>query len=200
VVVIPLLARSSIAIPWLREQAARLKLSTEGDSLFATRPGRLPWAWTAIFAFAFLGWSHVMAGQFARHKQEIIAAPALDRFLEIHAEWRQAHGRRPVIFHSYDWGGYLTWHGWPEVRNWIDDRNEVQGKQRIEDYFTVLRTEPGWEDKFNRANVDLICIEPGAALTSRLAEDRRWKERYRDRYAVIFERQAPAGQGGPTRR
>jgi hypothetical protein len=198
VVAAPLLARSSVAIPWLRETAARLKLSTEGDSLFAARPGPLPWAWTAAFAVGLLGWSQVMAGQFARHKQEIIAAPALDRFLEIHAEWREAHGRRPVIFHSYDWGGYLTWHGWPEVRNWIDDRNEVQGKERIQDYFSILNTEPGWAQKLDRAGVDLICVESGAALTYRLAEDKRWKERYRDRYAVIFERRAN-GQGGPPR-
>ena len=33
----------------------------------------------------------------------------------------EAAGGHPVIFHSYAWGGYLTWHGWPDCRNWIDD-------------------------------------------------------------------------------
>jgi hypothetical protein len=191
VIAAPLLARSSVAIPWLREQATRWKLSAEGDSLFAPRPGRLSWAWSGAVALALLGWAWCAQGQFARHKEEIIAAPALDRFLAIHAEWRQAHGRRPVIFHSYDWGGYLTWHGWPEVRNWIDDRNEVQGRERVEQYFAILKTEPGWDEALDRANVDLICIESGAALTYRLAESQRWRERYRDHYAVIFERRRP---------
>jgi hypothetical protein len=188
VVAAPLLARSSAAIPWLLAQARRLQLSAEGDGLFATRPGPAPWAWTAAFALGLLGWAVGLEGRFARHKPEIIAAPALDHFLEVHAEWRQAHGRRPVVFHSYDWGGYLTWHGWPEVRNWIDDRNEVQGKERIQEYFEVLKTHPGWEGKLDRAGVDLICIESGAALAYRLAESKAWKERYRDDYAVIFER------------
>jgi hypothetical protein len=192
VVAAPLLARSSVAIPWLQEVARRLQLSAEGDSLFATRPGPAPWLWTAVFCVTLFGWARAAQGQFARHKPEIIAAPALDRFLEIHAEWRATHGRRPVIFHSYDWGGYLTWHGWPEVRNWIDDRNEVQGKERIEEYFAVLRAEPGWEQKLDAARVELICVESGAPLTTRLGGSRRWKERYRDDYAVIFER-VPAG-------
>ncbi len=193
VIATPLLARSSAAIPWLREQAERWKLS-EGEGLFAPRPGPLPWAWTGAFALALLGWAYGAQGQFAQHKQEIIAAPALDRFLEVHSEWRQAHGQRPVVFHSYDWGGYLTWHGWPEVRNWIDDRNEVQGKERIEQYFAILKTDPGWEEALDRAGVDLICIESGAALTYRLTESKRWKERYRDTFAVIFERRVPSGR------
>jgi hypothetical protein len=188
VVAAPLLARSSAAIPWCLELAGRLKLSAAGASPFAARPGPAPWAWSVLFALALLGGARAAEGRLACHKPEIIASAALDRFLEIHAEWRQAHGRRPVIFHSYDWGGYLTWHGWPEVKNWIDDRNEVQGKERIEDYFAILRTEPGWEGKLDRAGVELICVESGAQLTYRLAESRRWRERYRDRYAVIFER------------
>jgi hypothetical protein len=189
VVAVPLLARSSMAIPWCLELARRCKLSAGGDSLFATRtPGRATWAWSVLFALALLGGARALEGRLARHKPEIIAAPALDRFLEIHAQWRQAHGRRPVIFHSYDWGGYLTWHGWPAVKNWIDDRNEVQGKDRIVEYFAILRTEPGWEGKLDRAGVDLICVESGAQLTFRLAESRRWRQRYRDHYAVVFER------------
>jgi hypothetical protein len=94
-----------------------------------------------------------------------------------------------VVFHSYDWGGYLTWHGGPGFRNWIDDRNEVQGKEHIQDYFAILQTDPGWDEKLERARVALVCVESGAPLAYRLAEQpRRWRELYRDRYAVIFER------------
>jgi hypothetical protein len=175
----------------LREAARRSRLSAQGDSLFATRPGPAPWLWTAVFALVLLGWARPAQGQFACHKQEIIAAPALDRFLAIHAEWRRGHGRRPVVFHSYDWGGYLTWHGWPEVLNWVDDRNEVQGRERVEEYFSILRAAPGWEAKLAAAGVDLVCVESGASLTDRLAESPHWKERYRDHYAVTFERVTP---------
>ena len=88
-----------------------------------------------------LGIACGVEGRIARHQPEIIAAAALDRFLQIHEEWRQTHDRRPVVFHSYDWGGYLTWHGGPDFRNWIDDRNEVQGKEHIQEYFAILGTD-----------------------------------------------------------
>jgi hypothetical protein len=196
VIVVPLLARSSMAIPWLHEQARRLRLSASDDSLFAVRPGPTPWVWAVVFALALLGWARSAQGRFAYHKPEIIATPALDRFLEIHARWWAEHGRRPVIFHSYDWGGYLTWHGWPEVRNWIDDRNEVQGKERIQDYFTILHTRPGWEQKLDHAGIDLVCVESGAELPLHLATNPAWKELYRDDYAVIFERVVPRRPDG----
>ncbi len=188
VVTAPLLARSSVAVPWLRELADRLELSKDGESVFVARPGPAGWAWTLLVPLGLFGWAKAEEGKFAVHKQEIVASRALDRFLEVHREWREEHGRRPVVFHSYDWGGYLTWHGWPEVKNWIDDRNEAQGKERVQEYFSVLRAEPGWAGKLDRAGVDLICVESGAELTRRLAESPRWQKRYRDDYAVIFER------------
>jgi hypothetical protein len=192
VVAVPLMARASVAIPWLQDLARRLDLSAKDGGLFAPRAGASPWLWSGAAALGLLGWARAAEGGFARHKPEIIAAPALDTFLELHAGWREAHGRRPVVFHSYDWGGYLTWHGWPEVRNWIDDRNEVQGKERVQEYFAILKAEPGWEGKLDRAGVELICVESGAALTDRLAASPGWRERYRDDYAVIFERVRPA--------
>ncbi len=122
------------------------------------------------------------ASRSAHHRDQ-----ALDRLLTMHREWKKQHGHAPVLFHSYDWGGYLTWHGWPEVLNWIDDRNEVQGKQHIQHHFALRDAEPGWEREIEP--FDLVCIETDAALTYRLAEmPHRWHERYRDDYAVIFER------------
>src|SRR5262245_33618921 len=134
VVAVPLLARSSVEIPYLVGLARRLKLTATGDSLFATTRGPAGWLWSAVAALALIAAAKGMEGRFAFHRQEIIASRALDRLLELHADRRERHGRRPVVFHGYDWGGYLTWHGWPEVLNWIDDRNEVQGEKRVKEY------------------------------------------------------------------
>jgi hypothetical protein len=214
VIAVPLLARASVEIPYLQEAARRFKLTAEPGSLFFTRVGRSWWLWSVLFAAGVGVWAYASQGgirqQQAKREQEmaialrqegdgktlhkselIIARKALDEFLDVAREWQGKHGRRPILFHSYDWGGYLTWHGWrpgPEgLLNWIDDRNEVQGRPRVEEYFEILRAEPGWEEKL--ARVDLICVESGAALTYRLEADRsRFRERYRDPYAVIFER------------
>ena len=129
-------------------------------------------------------------GRFAYHKQEIIPSRALDELLRIHQERTASEAKPPVIFHAYDWGGYLTWHGWPRVRNWIDDRNEVQGKEHVEAYFSLLRAEPGWRETFRDADVALVCVFPEAPLARRLAREAGWEERYRDEHAVIFARRA----------
>ncbi len=192
IVVVPLLARSSVRISWLQQRASHFLASGEGGGLFAARPGALPWLWSIVGAVFLLGVARCSEGRLARHLPDIIPSEALDRFLQIHREWRQTHGQRPVVFHSYDWGGYMTWHGGSDFRNWIDDRNEVQGKEHIQDYFSILGTDPCWDDKLERANVQLICIQPNAPLTFRLAESPLWQELYRDTWAVIFERRATA--------
>jgi hypothetical protein len=202
VLAVPVMARASAEVPWLQALAGRWGQAGEGKGLFAPWMGRLPWAWSAAIALAFLGWARWQEGRFARHKHDFIPVTALDRLLELHRERPQA-----VVFHGYDWGGYLTWHGWPGFRNWIDDRNEVQGKEHIEEYFSIVRADPGWEQKLDRAGVAFVCLHPGAPLAlclgEREGEGQRlaavtgagslavgddWREVYRDRFAVIFER------------
>jgi hypothetical protein len=189
VLVIPLLARSSLEITWLQELARRWLDAGRGGRLFNVSPRRAPWLGSLLGALLLLLFARCVEGRLARHHSDILPVQALDRFLRIHEDWRREHGRRPVVFHSYDWGGYLTWHGGPDFRNWIDDRNEVQGKEHIQDYFSILNTEPGWNEKLDRAHVQLICLQVNAPLTFRLTErSALWREHYRDAWAVIFER------------
>ncbi|MFO0927474.1 MAG: hypothetical protein U0736_10605 [Gemmataceae bacterium] len=193
VVAVPIMARSSMAIAFLRTTAARFGLNAEPGSLFFTPPGRVPWVWSLVCAVGVLGLAKTQEGRFARHGQQMIASHALDELITMAGEWQKRTHRRPVIFHGYDWGGYLTWHGWSELLNWIDDRNEVQGRARIEDYFATLRADGGWEERL--ARVDFVCIAPATPLARRLHDDNGWRERYRDEYAVIYERSAQ----GPAR-
>jgi hypothetical protein len=188
VIVTPLLARASLHIPWLQQLSRRFLAAEEGNRLFLVHPRPAPWAWSVLGALALLGVAWCVEGRLAKHQPEIIPAHALDRFLHIQEERRLQYGCRPIVFHSYDWGGYLTWHGGPHFRNWIDDRNEVQGREHIENYFAILRTDAGWNVKLAQAGVQLICIQPNAPLAFRLSERADWRERYRDDWAVIFER------------
>jgi hypothetical protein len=186
VVAVPTMARLSTHIHSLEDLATRLNLTTGPGSLFHTPRGSSPWLASLLIAVALLGWSRYAEGTFAVHDQKIIASESLDRLLEMTR--RQAEqGERPKIFHAYDWGGYLTWHGWPSILNWIDDRNEVQGKDRIQRYFSLLAVEPGWEQHL--ANIDWVCIDPKTPLAAKLlADPKHWKKHPRDAHAVIFER------------
>ena len=189
VVVIPLLARSSLALPWVDEQMKRFRNGGEGSRWSGVPRDAVPWFGSILGAVLLLVLARGVEGRLAHHQPDIFPAHALDRFLRIHREWQSEHGRRPVVFHSYDWGGYLTWHGGPGFRNGIDDRNEVQGKEQIQEYFSILETEPGWDQKLERASVVFVCVDVNTPLAHRLAErSSAWRERYRDAWAVVFER------------
>ncbi len=112
VVAVPLMARSSMAIPYLHELARRWRLSEPG-SFFAMPVKASAWPWSFAFTAGLSIGAVLASGEVARHGQRIIATQALDRLLTMHREWKKQHGHAPVLFHSYDWGGYLTWHGWP---------------------------------------------------------------------------------------
>ena len=180
VVAVPMLARTSTEVPWLKAVLDRMKLSADARAFWGARPQSAPSLYSAIAALALLGWARGSDGVFHHHPQYIPAA-ALDRLLEV------CHGR--IVFHDYNWGGYLTWHGWPGFLNWIDDRNEVQGQEHVKDYFALIHTEPGWQQRLREADIQLVAIHPQTPLAYRLSESNAWKSLHRDEYAVIFERQ-----------
>jgi hypothetical protein len=190
-IVTPLLARSSVEIPWLRALAERLRQAAPDSFLFLPGRARVIGLWSPVVVVCLLSWARGAQGHFARHQPEMVPCQALDHLVAVHARWCEVHGREPIVFHNYNWGGYLTWHGWPAVQNWIDDRNEVQGEDHVRAYFAIVNTDPGWQERL--AAVDLIAMHPDAALTYRLAESAGWQETYRDAYAVLFER-APASR------
>jgi hypothetical protein len=168
-VAVPVMARSSMAIPWIEKCFASLQ-SASGPEQPIALPARSPWVWTAVFAALLILASVFIKGRYARLLPDMIPTEALDELLKRHEE-------RPsvAVFHSYDWGGYLTWHGWhsngPRLLNWIDDRNEVQGREHVEEYYSILDAQPGWEQKLDRDRVELIGIEAGAPLAQRLNKD-----------------------------
>jgi hypothetical protein len=175
----PTMARAAASIPWLRRVAERFSAFTAPP----TRPAA--WLGTAVVALAVLLWAH-FSPSFARHNPALIPADALDRVLE---ESREGN---PVVFHEYNWGGYLTWHGWPNFRTWIDDRNEVQGEAHIKEFFAIRNAEQGWEEKLT--GVDLVAVNPATPLADRLARDARWRQIYREKeYAVVYRR-VPSAQ------
>jgi hypothetical protein len=165
-IAVPVMARSSLGIPLLEMLFALRESPTEAGET-AAPPPQSGWAWTASIAVMVLGASVFIRGSYARIMPAMIPTDALAVLLK-------RHDARPdaVVFHSYDWGGYLTWHGWhpsgPSLLNWIDDRNEVQGHEHVEEYFTILDAGPGWEAKLDRDLIELIAIEAGAPLAQRL--------------------------------
>ena len=83
-----------------------------------------------------------LAGPSRPVHQDLMPSEALDRLLAIY------RGER--VFHSANWGGYLTWHGWdlkPRFKTWIDDRLDVHGREHTDSYRSLLGAPPDWEWK-----------------------------------------------------
>jgi hypothetical protein len=185
-IAVPLLARSSMGLPGLAELGERFGFPRNEGNLFSRPANASPWLWSAVAALGLLGWARLAEGRFAHHRPEHIPTTALDRLLQIHRN-------RPSvrIFHGYDWGGYLIWHGWPSLRTWIDDRNLANDKENVDTYYALLRADPGWEAILDKAGVELVCVQPNAPLVRRLGERPGWREVFRDSFAVILEKIPP---------
>jgi len=176
VITVPLLAR-------LSQDLCTRYLGGRGSAL--PLPGtfrREGFAGVLLIGLSLLVWARWTDG-YSRHDPSRLPTAALAHVV----------GNFPgqVVFHNYGWGGWLTWHGWPQVKNWIDDRNEVQGQQHIEQYFQIMQARPGWEDLLRAGGVQVACLPVAAPLTAVLAERPDWVERYRDEYAAVYQRNEP---------
>jgi hypothetical protein len=198
-VVTPLLARSAAEVPALENLATRLKSGMDTGTVFTAWRGPEPLLWSVAAGLAIFAGSRLLQGRVARISPAIVPTEALDRLLALRDCKPDA-----VVFHGYDWGGYLTWHGWrPDgqgLRNWIDDRNEVQGREHVEEYFAILRAAPGWQGRLQTEAVLFVCIPPDVPLAYRLAETEGWRKVYDDPFAVIFVRESANTNAGHVAR
>lgn len=85
------------------------------------------------------------------------------------------------------------------VQVFLDDRVDMYPVPVIEDYLTVLRGRPGWDDVLDRWEVDAIVWPRGEPLEALLADDERWVRSYEDPTTFIACRRAsgvcPTGAG-----
>lgn len=92
------------------------------------------------------------------------------------------------LFHTPDWGGYLTWRFFPQRVATIDDRNELNGKERYEAYLSIARAKPGWRKALADGSYTMILTAPDTTLAGALEGVEDWIEEYRDDRAVVFSR------------
>jgi hypothetical protein len=97
---------------------------------------------------------------------------------------------KPVgnLYNSYNWGGYLIWRMYPQVRVYIDGRADVYGDSFIFDYLSIYDAESAWQDKLNNQAVQTVLIEPDSPLANVLGQSPAWHIAYTDKYSTIFEK------------
>ncbi len=103
-------------------------------------------------------------------------------------EFIREHGlAEKRVYNSYNWGGYLIWHG---LRVFIDGRADVYGDAFIHEYMLAYWLQGDWRVPLEHYDVDYILIESELPLARLLEERDDWVRVYQDRLAVIFVRSA----------
>jgi hypothetical protein len=102
-----------------------------------------------------------------------------------------AHGAAR-LFHTPNWGGYLTYRLWPRVRPFIDDRNELNGRQIYEDFFTLSNLGAGWEQILDKYRFDGLLLAPGMPLVAMARRLPEWTLVHEDTQAILFWRRLEA--------
>ena len=146
------------------------------DDFFQVRAGG--WIGFAITVAVLAGWA--ATGKPLDHDRDIYPCDGLRELVRRH---------RPgeVVLNSPNYGGFLIWHAWPDLPVWIDDRNEVYGRDWYESYFELERTGPGWEHRLAEWNPYWIAIPTDRPLTYRLRErGNEWEVVYEDKLMTLF--------------
>jgi hypothetical protein len=95
------------------------------------------------------------------------------------------------IYNPLWWGGYLTWQLYPHVRVSMDGRNiSLYSDAMVVENLKFYTDASGVADVDTplRYRTDLLLVPANAPVLSRIAQDSRWRQIFRDRDATIFER------------
>ncbi|HJP90504.1 MAG TPA: hypothetical protein VJ875_01020 [Pyrinomonadaceae bacterium] len=85
------------------------------------------------------------------------------------------------------WGGYLIWN-MPSNPVYIDGRIDMYGDEFVREYMNIILGYVDWRGPFDRYGVQIVIIEPKAALATELRKASDWQQVYHDELAVVFAR------------
>lgn len=185
VVALPTLAALSCHVPWLKKMAiwATAWLRSETRESLLETPRKSPYFVSLVFAGVLLFGSRWMGDFATQQSLGLLPTAALDKFLTTY------RGER--VFHSGNWGGYLTWHGWnltPRFKTWIDDRIDVHGREQTERYYAIMAARPDWEHMLEEDGVEMLCLPIDAQVTAYVERSANWEELFREGEVAAFRR------------
>ena len=103
------------------------------------------------------------------------------------AEFVAEEGYAGPLYNDFNWGGYLMW-ALPTMPVAIDGRTNLHGDERIERHGAVWSGLPGWEKDIDLSAAGVVIAAKDQALVSLLRLDKRFREVYADKIAVVFVR------------
>lgn len=84
------------------------------------------------------------------------------------------------IFASPNYGGAISFLSEGNLHPFIDDRNELNGKERYQQYFEIMYAFPGWKKRLE--NEDCVLLVENAPLQHYLDEKNGWRKESKTLY------------------
>jgi len=101
---------------------------------------------------------------------------------------RSHHGADTRLWNDYNSGGFLIDRLYPEVRVFIDGRTDFYGDALLLNYITMQDARPGWQNLFDRYDIDVALVPHQVALANALTGASGWQRVYDDGAYAVFER------------
>jgi len=109
-------------------------------------------------------------------------------------DFLKVNGIKGNFYNTYEWGGFLEWQ-LPESKFFVDGRmpawSTPSGKSPYTIYLEIIQSLPGWQETLKKYKIDHLFIANGTFLDLELKarpQKYSWKEIYRDKKAVIYEK------------
>ncbi len=97
------------------------------------------------------------------------------------------------VFSTDQWGDYLIYRHYPNMKVFIDGRSDFYGEKFTDRYLEVVNAKWNWEKPLDQYRVQTVLLPVDTPVTSALKESHRWRVVYDDHVAILFERVT----GGP---
>jgi hypothetical protein len=96
------------------------------------------------------------------------------------------------IYTSDQWGDYLIYRLYPDIRVFVDGRSDFYGDDLEQSSLNVWNVRHDWQRTLDRYQVDTVLLPVDAPLAGALKESARWRVAYDDGSAIVFR--ASAGE------
>ena len=123
-----------------------------------------------------VGGGPILATELLTNRFPVAAVPFLEQSPP------SIHGR---MFNDYGWGGYLIL-ALPAHKVFVDGRNDFYGPELIQDFDTVNRAHPGWDEVLQKYKVDWTILPRAHPLNVLLALRKDWSLSYTDDVTAIY--------------
>ncbi len=98
------------------------------------------------------------------------------------------------VFTTDQWGDYLIYRHYPNVKVFIDGRSDFYGEKFGDRYLDVIESKWNWEKPLDEYRVRTVLLPTNASVASVLKGSSHWRVVYDDHVAIVFERVAGGQQ------